>query len=289
MSDEIVLKNAKKMFAKLGIKVGDLEKEDAKIEELAQSVVSGIVENNKSDIEIEAKKAATTAAYAKLQKQMVSTFGLDASKYESLTKGQLEAMLSDAKELIESSGKGEKANDPADVAALKKQLGELQELNKNAIKERDEFKAAAEKVPELLAQKTKEVTIGYERKKAVSETIAKMRENGVSKKYTDNMLLAEIFANNIDLEAIETADGIGFRVGQVVEKDGKKEFKPLKKSESETYNSLYDYSMAKVVKEDWLDKTAQPPITPTGGGAGADAGKIDTSKLPPALIKSLGL
>ncbi len=281
MSDEIVLKNAKKVFAKLGMKISDLEKEDAKIEELANALVLGIIDNNKSDIEIEAKKAATTAAYAKLEKQLTNTFGLSADKYKTIEKGRLDAMLSDAKELIESSGKGEKANDPADVAALKKQLGELQELNKNAIKERDKFKAAAEKVPELLAQKTKEVTIGYERKKAVSETIAKMYQNGVSKKYTENMLLAEIFANNIDLEPVETAEGIGFRVGQVVEKDGKKEFKPLKKSESETYNSLYDYTMAKVVKEDWLDKTATPPINPTG----APNPNVDYSKLlPPDVV-----
>ena len=281
MSDEIVLKNAKKIFAELGIKGSDLEKEDAKIKELAQSVVLGIVENNKSDIEIEAKKAATTAAYAKLEKQLTNTFGLSADKYKTIEKGRLDAMLSDAKELIESSGKGEKPNDPADVAALKKQLGELQELNKNAIKERDEAKAAADKVPELLAQNTKQVTIGYERKKAVSETIAKMRENGVSKKYTDNMLLAEIFANNIDLEPVETAEGIGFRVGQVVEKDGKKEFKPLKKSESETYNSLYEYTMAKVVKDDWVDKTATPPINPTG----APKPNVDYTKLlPPDVV-----
>ena len=281
MSDEIVLKNAKKIFAELGIKVSDLEKEDAKIKELAQSVVLGIVENNKSDIEIEAKKAATTAAYAKLEKQLTNTFGLSADKYKTIEKGRLDAMLSDAKELIESSGKGEKPNDPADVAALKKQLAELQDLNKNAIKERDEAKAAADKVPELLAQNTKQVTIGYERKKAVSETIAKMRENGVSKKYTDNMLLAEIFANNIDLEPVETAEGIGFRVGQVVEKDGKKEFKPLKKSESETYNSLYEYTMAKVVKDDWVDKTATPPINPTG----APKPNVDYTKLlPPDVV-----
>jgi hypothetical protein len=281
MSDEIILKNAKKVFAKLGMKISDLEKEDAKIEELANALVLGIIDNNKSDIEIEAKKAATTAAYAKLEKQLTNTFGLSADKYKTIEKGRLDAMLSDAKELIESSGKGEKANDPADVAALKKQLGELQELNKNAIKERDEFKAAVEKVPELLAQKTKEVTFGYERKKVEAETLAKMRENGVSKKYTDKMLMAELFSNNIDLEPIETAEGIGFRVGQVVEKDGKKEFKPLKKSESETYNSLYDYAMAKVVKEDWLDKTAQPQTPATGGGSG----NKDYSKLlPPDVV-----
>jgi len=296
MSDEklaIFAKNAKLVLNKLGIKAADLEKDEINVADIVESTAAGIVEHRKGDIELDARKAAQTAAYAKLEKQLINTFGLDAAKYASLTKGQLDAILADAKELVKPTEKPA-SGEATDIATLKKQYSELQELHKAALKEAGELKSEKERLPELLAKERKAVKIGYEKDAAISNAIKVLREKGLSPNITDKMIKAEIFSDNIDLEAIENGENIAFRVAQKINKaDGTTEYKPVKKSESQAYDNLSDYAIEKVVKEDWIIKsnpTGAGTGTVTGAGAnGGDLSKLDLSKIPPALAKQYGL
>jgi len=296
MSDEklaIFAKNAKLVLNKLGIKAADLEKDEINVADIVESTAAGIVEHRKGDIELDARKAAQTAAYAKLEKQLINTFGLDEAKYKALTKGQLDAILADAKELVKPTEKPA-SGEATDIATLKKQYSELQELHKAALKEAGELKSEKERLPELLAKERKAVKIGYEKDAAISNAIKVLREKGLSPNITDKMIKAEIFSDNIDLEAIENGENIAFRVAQKINKaDGTTEYKPVKKSESQAYDNLSDYAIEKVVKEDWIIKsnpTGAGAGTVTGAGAnGGDLSKLDLSKIPPALAKQYGL
>jgi hypothetical protein len=295
--DALFIKNAKLVLNKFGVKAADLEKADVNVAEIVENTALGIVENRKGDIEVDARKAAQTAAYAKLEKQLVSAFGLDAAKYASLQKGQLDAILADAKALVADKPEAPANSKGGDFDTLKKQYSELDAQYKAALKEAGELKAEKEQLPSLLAKERKNVKIGYEKEAAISSAIKVLREKGLSPNITDKMIKAEIFSDGIDLEAIENGDNIAFRVAQKIAKsDGTTEYKPIKKSESEAYNSLADFAIDKVIKEDMIIKSNNP----TGGNAGAnlgngntgasgDAGKLDLSKIPPALRQQYNL
>jgi len=290
---EVFIKNAKAVLNKLGIKAAELEKEDAKIDDISSKVIAGIVENNSGDLVVEAEKNAAAAAYKKLEKQLVKAFGLDAEKYKALEKGQLDAMLKDAAAKAESAAADDAPKDKAsgDAAALQSKLAELEKMHKAAVAERDKFKADLEGMPTKIAQREREVRIDYERKAHIAETLKELRTKGVKPQFTDKMLLAELFGEDVDLEVVDSNGKVQFRPAQKTQKeDGTFEYKPLKKSASEAYGSLGEYAMDKVIKEEWLEKS-KPAANTTYGTANptGDAAKIDTSKLPPALIKSLGL
>jgi hypothetical protein len=300
MSDEklaIFAKNAKLVLNKLGIKAADLEKDEINVADIVEKTAVGIVEHRKGDIEIETRTQATTAAFKKAEKLLASAFGLDAKKYEALEKGQFDAMVKDAKALLEEKAEAPAGDKNADLLTLKKQYSELQELHKAALKEAGELKSEKERLPELLAKERKAVRIGYEKDAAISNAMKTLREKGLSPLFTDDMLKAEIFKGGIDLEAIENGENIAFRVAQKINKaDGTTEYKPIKKSESQAYDSLSDYAIEKVVKEDWIIKSNPTGGAGTGtGGAGAgansggDNGKLDLSKIPPALAKQYGI
>jgi len=287
-------KNAKLVLNKLGIKAADLEKDDINVAEIVENTALGIVENRKGDIELDARKAAQTAAYAKLEKQLVNAFGLDATKYASLQKGQLDAILADAKALLADKPEAPAGNKGGDFDTLKKQYSELDAQYKAALKEAGELKAEKEQLPSLLAKERKAVKVGYEKDNAISSAIKVLREKGINPLFTDDMLKIEIFKGNIDLEAIENGENITFRVAQKVTKaDGTMEYKPVKKSESQAYDNLADYAIEKVVKEDWIVKSSNPAggtgAGANGQGAGANAGANTNSNvdfntmLPPGL------
>ena len=163
MSDEkdaLFAKNAKAVLNKLGIKASDLEKDEINVGDIVEKTAVGIVENRKGDIEIETRTQATTAAFKKAEKLIISAFGLDAKKYEALEKGQFDAMVKDAKALIESNTEAttpNKGDKNADFATLQKQYSELQELHKAALKEAGELKAEKEQLPTILAKERKAV------------------------------------------------------------------------------------------------------------------------------------
>lgn len=278
MSDEklaIFVKNAKAVINKLGIKAADLEKEDVNVADIVEKTAVGIVENRKGDIEIETRTQATTAAFKKAEKLIISAFGLDAKKYETLEKGQFDAMVKDAKALLEDKPEpsaGDKDGKNADLLTLKKQYSELQELHKAALKEAGELKSEKERLPEILAKERKAVKIGYEKEAAINTAIKDLRAKGISPLITDKMLRNEIL-DGIDLEAIENGENVAFRVAQKITKaDGTTEFKPIKKSESQAYDNLADYAIEKVVKEDWIIKTNPTGGSGTGTGANTGAG-----------------
>ena len=292
--DALFIKNAKLVLNKFGVKAADLEKADVNIAELVENTAVGIVENRKGDIELDARKAAQTAAYAKLEKQLINTFGLDASKYASLTKGQLDAILADAKALVADKPEAPAGDKGDDFDTLKKQYSELDAQYKAALKESSELKAEKEQLPSLLAKERKAVKIGYEKENAISGAIKVLRDKGISPLITDKMLRNEILDGNIDLEAIENGDNITFRVAQkVVKSDGTTEYKPIKKSESQAYDNLADYAIEKVVKEDWIIKSNNPTTGAgagnSGAGVGSDGSKMDLSKIPPALRQQYNL
>jgi hypothetical protein len=298
MSDEklaIFAKNAKLVLNKLGIKAADLEKDEINVADIVEKTAVGIVEHRKGDIEIDSRLQGTTAAFKKAQKVLADAFGLDAKKYEALEKGQFDAMVKDAKALLEEKAEapaGDKSDKNADLLTLKKQYSELQELHKAALKEAGELKSEKERLPELLAKERKAVRIGYEKDAAISNAMKTLREKGLSPLFTDDMLKAEIFKGGIDLEAIENGENIAFRVAQKISKaDGTTEYKPVKKSESQAYDSLSDYAIEKVVKEDWIIKSNPTGGAGTGtGGTGTGASGANPNPamdfntlLPPAL------
>ena len=292
--DALFIKNAKLVLNKFGVKAADLEKADVNIAELVENTAVGIVENRKGDIELDARKAAQTAAYAKLEKQLINTFGLDASKYASLTKGQLDAILADAKALVADKPEAPAGDKGGDFDTLKKQYSELDAQYKAALKESSELKAEKEQLPSLLAKERKAVKIGYEKENAISGALKVLRDKGISPLITDKMLRNEILDGNIDLEAIENGDNITFRVAEkVVKSDGTTEYKPIKKSESQAYDNLADYAIEKVVKEDWIIKSNNPTTGAgagnSGAGVGSDGSKMDLSKIPPALRQQYNL
>lgn len=285
MSEDLFVKNAEALCKALGVKVADLKKSDANVAELAESVTAGIVENNKADIEIDAKKTATAAAYKKLEKQLLSAFDLDAKKYEALTKGQLDAMLEDAKQKLQekpAEKAGDKANDNAELEKLRTQLAESEKMRTAAVEEAKKLKALEADLPVLLEKRAKEVSTNYEYQSHVQKAIASLRAKGLRADITDKMIKAEIFGEDVDLEPQEADGKISFRVAKVQKNaDGTKSYKAIQKSASEAYSSLEDYALEKVVKEEWLSKNAQPPAN--GGNTPASGGKDLSAMLPPEL------
>lgn len=267
-------KNAKALFAKLGIKVADLEKEDFNAAETSKTVVDAIIDNNKGDIEIEAKKAGATGAYAKVTKQLANALGLDFGKYEKLDKKQFDTALDDAAKLLKETPPAEPKAAAGSNDALLKQLKDLQDMHAAAVAENKTFKAQIEGLPAEIETAKKSVIVGYEKNNHINKTMAELYASGLDKRFTPKMLLAEL-SDVADLQPLETNDGIAW---QVVDKNGK----PIKKSASEAYTNLADFMKDKVIKEDWIMKTATPTTTTTQGAPNPAAPTRDISKILPA-------
>jgi len=245
-------KNAKAILAKLGIKASDVELETFSADDTLKTVVNGIVENNKGDIEIEAKKVAFTAAYTKATKQLAVALGLDFTKYEKLDKRQFETALEDVAEKHKEATAEKPTTTTSDKEAaalqtIRKQYDELNDTYKAAILENKGFKSQIDDFPNLLKAGETTVRAGYEKSAHIKGAFAQLRKDGLNPMLSDAMLIAAV--NEVsDLVSIETNEGFAF---QVTDKLGK----PIKKSASEAYSSLADFMKDKVVKDEWLIKT----------------------------------
>lgn len=281
-------KNAKDFFKKLGVKASELEAENADISALVERVETGIIDNNRDDIEANAKTTAATAAYNKVAKQLAAKFGLDYTKYESLQKGQFDAVLKDAAEAYEGKG-GETSNptanpkDAADVAALKARLADVEAMHKAALDENKKYKDQLEGLPAQIEAAKESVILDYESTAQIKSAMSKLRQDGLNPLFEDDMIIAQ-FQKAARVKPVKTNDGYAY---QITDPDGR----PIKKSATEAYSDVYSFMRDKVVKENWIVKNADPNtgagnFTPQNTGANSGAGKggknIDiASVLPP--------
>lgn len=289
------LKNALAALAKLGIKAAALEKDDFNADEAVKAVTSGIIENNRDEIEAEATKTASTAAYNKFVKDLVKMGELDANKYAKLEKDQYKTALADFKAIFDEKvkaaegggGDGDSEKSKGQSAELKKQLADLQATYNAALAENKQLKTAIEEHPAALETAKKQVMSDYAVKEHIRGGFQKLRANGLSSVIDDDMLEAKLNASGAKFKTIEAADGsLAF---QIVDANGKL----IKKSESEAFTDVYDYMSSKVIKPEWIVKNGDAGA---GGGSGAGStgtggsggtGKVDAVKvnqaLPPAL------
>lgn len=278
-------KNAKAFLKKLGIKESELEAENADIAAIVSRVETGIVENNRDDIEANAKTTAATAAYNKVAKQLAAKFELDYAKYQSLQKGQFEAVLKDAAEVFEAkagAGKEGAGKETADATALKMQLAELQAMHKAALDENKKYKADLESLPQQLEAAKEGVIAQYETDTQLRAAIAQLRKDGLNPILDDDMILNK-FKSAAQIKAVKADNGYTF---QITDAQGK----PIKKSASEAYSDAYSFMRDKVVKEEWIAKNAEAgagiPKANTGAGAGANGAntkKVDLAKVLPSF------
>lgn len=261
-------KNAKTFLQKLGVKASELEAENADIAAIVSRIETGIIDNNRDDIEANAKTTAATAAYNKVAKQLAAKFDLDYSKYQTLSKGQFEAVLKDAAEAFEAkaaettnAGKGK---GDADVATLKTQLAELQNMHKAALEENNKYKAELEALPQQLEAAKESVIVQYETDSQLKSAISQLRKDGLNPILDDEMILSK-FKTTAQIKAVKSDNGYSY---QITDAQGK----PIKKSATEAYNDAYSFMRDKVVKEEWIVKSAETGAGSTGVGAGAGSG-----------------